>query len=142
MKVAAVTLFEGHYHLGAAALINSLHAHGFSGTVICGHRGPRPAWAASAPVIADRIDLQWIEINAKVHLTYYKPVFMRECWQGLCASANQLYYFDPDIVLKAPWSIVERWATDGIAVVEDVNATFPARHPYRLGWLDFFSRHS
>lgn len=142
MKSAIVTLFEGHYHLGAAALINSLHTHGFSGVVICGHRGPRPPWEKNAAAIADRIQLQWVEVDAAVHLTYHKPAFMRECWQNRCAGADLLFYFDPDIVLKAPWPTIERWAADGIALVEDVNANFPARHPYRLAWADFFARHA
>jgi hypothetical protein len=141
MKSAIITLFEGHYHLGAAALINSLHAAGFSGTFICGHRGPRPAWAANTDAIRDRIEVRWVEVAATVHLTYHKPAFLRECWQQQCADAEQLYYFDPDIVLKAPWPVIERWAQDGIALVEDVNANFPARHPYQLAWRDFFARH-
>ena len=43
-----VTLFEGDYHLGAAALINPLCAAGFDETVVCGHRGPVPPWALAA----------------------------------------------------------------------------------------------
>lgn len=141
MKSAVITLFEGHYHLGAAALINSLHASGFSGVVICGHRGPKPAWAANAGAIRDRIELKWVEVEANLHLTYYKPTFMRDCWRTHCSDADQLYYLDPDIVVKAPWSVIERWAQDGIALVEDVNANFPSRHPYQLAWKDFFARH-
>lgn len=142
MKAGVITLFEGHYHLGAAALINSLYAAGFDGVVICGHRGPRPPWAESAAAIADRIELRWVPVDAAVHLTYHKPAFMRECWEKHCTDAELLYYFDPDIVLKAPWSVIERWAADGVALVEDINVNFPAGHPYRLGWLDFFSRYN
>lgn len=141
MKPLVVTLFEGHYHCGAAALINSLYAHGVSGTVVCGHRGARPPWEKDAATLADRLRVVWIQVEAEVHLTYHKPAFMRSCWNSLGGDCDELFYFDPDIVLKAPWSVVERWASDGIALVEDINANFPARHPYRLGWADFFSRH-
>jgi hypothetical protein len=141
MRSAAVTLFEGHYHLGAAALINSLHAAGFSGVFICGHRGPLPPWADAARALAPQIEVRWVALETKMHLTNHKPAFLRECWSGAVADADQLYYFDPDIVVKAPWSVLERWAQDGIALCEDLNANFPSRHPYRLAWLDFFQRH-
>lgn len=137
MSHAVCTLFEGHYHLGVGALINSLHASGFSGRVICGHRGAEPAWAAAARELRGGIEVHFVPIASGVHLTNYKPEFLRECWATHAAEATQLYYFDPDIVVKAPWSVMARWAADGVALCEDVNANFPARHPYRLAWLDF-----
>jgi hypothetical protein len=140
MKFAAVTLFEGDYHFGAAALINSLHAAGFSGTFVCGHRGPPPPWAGAARALAPQIDVRWVPLETPIHLTNYKPTFLCECWRRHSADADQLYYFDPDIVVKAPWPVLARWAQDGLALCEDVNANFPSGHPFRLAWLDFFQR--
>ena len=137
MSHAVCTLFEGHYHLGVGALINSLHASGFSGRVICGYRGAEPAWAAAARGMKGEIDVRFVQVSTDVHFTHYKPKFMRECWTEQCPDAQQLYYFDPDIVVKAPWSVLARWAADGVALCEDVNPYLPSRHPYRLAWADF-----
>jgi hypothetical protein len=141
MTHAVCTLFEGHYHLGVGALINSLHASGFSGVVICGHRGPEPVWANAARGFTNGIEVRFVPITTDVHFTNYKPGFLRDCWITHCPDATQLYYFDPDIVVKAPWTVIARWAADGVALCEDVNANFPARHPYRLAWIDFLQAH-
>lgn len=140
MSEAICTLFEGHYHLGVGALINSLHAAGFSGRIVCGHRGDEPSWAAAARGL-EGIDVRFVPVEARVHFTHYKPDFMGECWTEHCPEATQLYYFDPDIVLKAPWTVLKRWAADGVALCEDVNGYLPARHPYRLAWGDFLRSH-
>ena len=134
---AVCTLFEGHYQIGAGALINSLHAAGFSGKIICGHRGAPPFWADRSRGIKGDFEVCFVPVEIPGHLTYHKAEFMLKCWSDLCPEAEQLYYLDPDIVVKAPWEIVERWARDGIALCEDVNSPLPARHPYRLQWLDF-----
>lgn len=141
MTSAICTLFEGQYHLGVGALINSLHAADFTGRVICGYRGEEPAWAETARGLDDGIEVRFVRVSASVHFTHHKPAFLRDCWQAHCRDADQLYYFDPDIVVKAPWTVIGRWAGDGIAICEDVNFYLPARHPYRLAWGDFLQAH-
>ena len=141
MSVTLCTLFEGDYHFGAAALLNSLHRSGFTGTFICGYRGARPAWAAQTARLAP-LKVRWIEITSPIHLTYYKPVFMRSCLHVHTPEAKAVGYLDPDIVVKASWPVMERWIeSDGIALCEDINASFPSGHPYRFVWNDFFARH-
>lgn len=140
MKSAVVTLFEGHYHLGAAALINSLYAAGFDGTVICGYRGPPPPWAELTANV-NPIAVRFVPIASAVHFTNYKPAFMQACWSEHAREAEVLYYFDPDIVVKAPWPILARWAKDGLALCEDLNYNLPAGHPYRSRWRELLATH-
>lgn len=142
MSSAICTLFEGHYHLGVGALINSLHTSGYAGPVICGYRGDEPEWADAARRLKRGIEVQFVCVAPDVHFTHYKPAFMRECWTRHCPGVDQLYYFDPDIVVKAPWHVLARWAADGVALCEDVNGYLPARHPYRLAWGDFLDKHA
>jgi len=132
LKSVVVTLFEGDYHLGVAALINSLVAAGFAGTVVCGHRGPVPAWAPAAR--AAPVTVEFVALDTTAHLTNYKPEFLLHVWTHLHPDARRLYYFDPDIVLKARWSFFEEWADYGVALVEDVNSPMPESHPRRAAW--------
>ena len=140
MSHTVCTLFEGNYHFGVGALINSLHASGFSGRIICGHRGPEPTWANAARNISNGIEVIFLPVAAEIHFTHFKPFFMRDCLRVHAPDTSQLYYFDPDIVVKAPWHVFARWAADGVAVCEDVNNYMPARHPYRLAWSDFMAQ--
>ncbi|HEX2100860.1 MAG TPA: hypothetical protein VHF69_09360, partial [Candidatus Synoicihabitans sp.] len=68
MAATITTLFEGHYHLGAAGLINSLHKGGFTGSVVCGLRGPLPPWSQHLEKVAP-IQVQFVPLKAAVHLT-------------------------------------------------------------------------
>lgn len=140
MSVTLCSLFEGDYHLGAAALLNSLHRSGFAGTFVCGYRGARPSWASQTASLAP-LRVRWIEISVPIHLTNYKPAFMRSCLHVYTPEATAVGYLDPDIVVKAPWPMLERWIqSDGVALCEDINASFPSGHPYKFVWNDFFAR--
>jgi hypothetical protein len=143
MSSAVCTLFEGHYHLGAAALVNSLWASGFRGRVICGLRGALPPWAEPSRseangirvrTFTDGFEVWFVPVETKIHFTNYKPRFMLEMWEGPAAGADAFFYFDPDIVVKCPWELIERWRDGGIALCEDVNFYLPPRHPLRIGW--------
>ncbi len=143
MTSAVCTLFEGHYHLGAAALANSLWASGFRGRFICGLRGPLPPWAEPSRDggngyrvrdLGEGFEIWFVPVDTEIHFTNYKPTFLNEMWDGPAAEAERFYYLDPDIVLKCPWSLIYRWAENGIACSEDVNFYLPPRHPLRLEW--------
>lgn len=143
MTSAVCTLFEGHYHLGAGALANSLWASGFRGKLICGLRGPLPPWAEPSRDGGDGrrvrdfgegFEIWFVPLETKIHFTNYKPRFMLDMWSGPAAGADRLYYFDPDIVIKCPWPLLHRWSDAGIACSEDVNFYLPPRHPLRLEW--------
>jgi hypothetical protein len=72
------------------------------------------------------------------HLTNYKPIFMQQIIAQRTAHPGVLFYFDPDITVRAPWSFFVEWAQNGIAVCEDVNSPMPASHPRRLKWRKLF----
>ncbi|MGC4072106.1 MAG: hypothetical protein QM760_06235 [Nibricoccus sp.] len=145
MTTAICTLFEGNYHIGAAALINSLHASGFRGRFLCGLRGPFPPWAEPSREGPDGIRIcdfdgveTWlIPLATRIHFTNYKSTFLLETWATHAGDPDQFYYLDPDIVVKCPWEPMERWARGGLALCEDVNAYLPPRHPLRLGWMEW-----
>ena len=44
MKTAIISSYEGHYHYGVAALINSAVAVGFDGLFIIAYRDSLPPW--------------------------------------------------------------------------------------------------
>ena len=139
MSTVVTTLFEGDYHLGAAALINSLSASGYRGQVICGHRGPSPFWAATAKDLGP-IQVQFIELSTETHLTNFKPEFLLRVWSERPAGVNKIFYFDPDITVRAPWSFFEEWSGYGVALVEDVNSPLPESHPRRAAWRSCLRR--
>lgn len=132
------TLFEGHYHLGAAALINSLQAAGFTGTVVAGYRGAPPAWAGGKNTLEPGAGLvvQLVPLDTQYHLTNYKPDFML---RQSALPGDDLWYLDPDIVVTARWSVFRDWCAAGIALCEDVNSPLSFHHPRREGWRRHFA---
>jgi hypothetical protein len=148
MGSAVCTLFEGDYHYGVAALINSLYDKGFRGTMYVGYRGELPGWASLGE---KRANVYWAEYTTleldknfsihffpvydECHFTNYKPTFMLELIEGPASNAENIFYFDPDIVNKCSWSFYERWVGFGVALVhETVWNDMPANHPKRMQW--------
>ncbi|GAT63250.1 hypothetical protein [Paludibacter jiangxiensis] len=155
MKTAICTLYEGHYHYGVAALSNSLYKNGFRGSVYVGYRGELPFWAANAKEdsglswngartleIGEGLKLHFLPLITDYHFTNYKPDFMLELWDGPAKDAQSMFYFDPDIVVCAPWKVFESWAGSGIALCEDVNSPLHKNHPKRIAWRNYFSQYS
>ena len=135
------TLFEGDYHLGLAAFLNSLLRAGFAGTVWAGYRGALPPWLgqlkrANADAdeywIVDQIRIVFMKLNTGIHLTNYKPEFMLNLLANEARDCKYLWYFDPDIFVKASWSFFADWQSYGIALCQEVvDNIFPADAPLR-----------
>jgi hypothetical protein len=145
---AVCTLFEGHYHYGVAALINSLCKNGFTGDIYAGYRGDLPVWATDAnenPAlnwkgaktlkIIDGLRVHFLPLFTNWHLTNYKPDFMLVLKEKFIAHEYGIFYFDPDIVIKCPWQFFEKWVLNGVALVHEiVSVEMPPTHPVRKEW--------
>ena len=149
MSSAICTLFEGHFHFGLGAFVNSLYAKNYRGKIYVGYRGELPPWVVNAKTIdgfteyspADGLTLRFIPLATKIHLTNYKPDFMLSLWEKHCPEVKSLFYFDPDITLIGDWSFFEDWTEGGVALCADVNASMPPSHPLRHAWKRYYQNH-
>lgn len=150
MKTAVCTLFEGHYHFGVGALANSLFASGYRGVLWAGYRGALPPWAAAARKteagfhrleVGDGFAIVFVPVETSLHFAYYKPDFLDRMLNEFEPDSDAAIYIDPDIIVKGPWHLLNRWPLDGVALVHDVHSLMPPRHPMRLAWREVLSRH-
>ena len=140
MRTDICTLFEGDYHHGLAALINSLVTSGYQGRIWCGYRGPLPDWSAKFFNVGTNIQLHFIEILPGWHLTHCKPKFMLDLLESE-PNISTLFYFDPDIFVHCKWGFFEQWASEGIALCGDINYIMPTTHPVRMIWKRWLHAH-
>jgi hypothetical protein len=149
LNAAVCTLFEGDFHLGLAAFLNSLVHAGYSGRVWAGYRGPLPPWidqlrkvsgAQSEYAVANGVNLVLLPLTTEIHLTNYKPEYMLGLLSGPVRDCDYLWYFDPDIFLRAKWSFFSNWQRHGIALCQDsVDNNLPANAPLRYEWAEIAS---
>jgi hypothetical protein len=141
-------LFEGHYHYGVAALINSLFKHGFKGDFYAGYRGALPPWAkgkksdifdwkdCTTVHISNEVRVHFLPLNSDYHFANYKPDFVIQLRTHLDKNVSGVFYFDPDIVIKCRWSFYEEWLKIGVPLVHEItNNDMPATHPVRRIWM-------
>lgn len=147
MKASVCTLFEGSYHHGVAALINSLWKQGFSGVIYIGHREKTiPEWLRNFQEYLNcdsedcGIEVELIFLDTNMHLANYKPTFMRLIFQSHM-EIDALFYFDPDICVVKQWSQFLEWVGCGLCLCEDVNSPMSENHPKRMGWRLYYSRY-
>ena len=148
MRCVICTLFERHYHFGVAALVNSLCASGFKGTIYAGFRGPMPPWAEggikpqsnghSLLEVTPDVRIIFIPVETPAHLTNYKPDFMLQVEALAAAETDAMIYCDPDLLINIEWEYITDWISCGVAVCEDINSPMPENHPTRVGWRRFF----
>jgi hypothetical protein len=146
---AVFALFDGDYHYGLGALANSLYRSGFRGIIYAAYRDKLPPWVKVTTAadggeqaeIAEGCAIRFIKVDYRDHLTFYKPEFMLSCIARYCADAKRLYYFDVDLVLRAPWAFLQDWAECGIALCQDMcEPGMAANHPLRRSWQDIAAR--
>jgi hypothetical protein len=134
------TLYEGHYEKGVGALVNSLVQADFNGKICIGYRGTLPLWLGQLEKtdkgykVSEDIHLVFIFLDVDMHFGYYKPSFMKKMVEEHPDVTN-IYYFDPDIVVLAPWSFFKSWVKAGTALCLDNCYPFLHRnHPWRTEW--------
>lgn len=145
---AICTLFEGNYHYGVAALVNSLYSNGYRGDVFAGYKGYLPFWlknpdnslqeywpGAKTMQAATDLRIHFLPVDTIWHLNNYKPDFMLDLKAKFPELVNGLFYFDPDIVIKYEWQFFENWINHGVALVHEiVSVSMPPTHPIRKEW--------
>ena len=106
-----------------------------------GYRGALPPWAGVRTAglwqefsATSDVALRFVPLTTTAHFTNFKPDFLLRVWAEFDPTADALFYFDPDIVVKVRWSFFEEWAGYGVALVEDVNSPLPESHPRRGAW--------
>jgi hypothetical protein len=143
-RLAFTTLFQsGRYEQGAAALINSLSAHSYTGDVWCGVGGKPPAWYrpdGDRMVLKSGLTIRVVHLEEDTDLATRKPHFLQQVL-SLAPEADIVIYCDPDIVLKAEWRIIETWCSFGVAAVADMDWNLPASSPKRRQWLELADQH-
>jgi len=137
----ACTLISGTYHIGAAALANSLHRLGYHGVFTVFHRGPRPDWPADGRWTApDRLELgamsvRFVPDDDDQFIALRKPACLKALFalDPDCAAAA---FIDADIVMRARWERIAFWISCGIAVCGDgwMQQTPSDEHPLRVQW--------
>ena len=152
MTSAICTLFEGSYHFGVGALVNSLCKAGFSGTVFVGYRGALPEWTAqlgsvcneaghTLARVTEKVSMLFVPLAGGRHLANLKADFMLQVMDELSPGVDEVFYFDPDVVCIGPWSFFEQWVQEGVALVIDGNFPMPQKHPVRRAWHRYFEAH-
>lgn len=141
IKSEVCTLFEGSYHVGVAALINSLCAFNYKGNIWIGYRGKLPPWIEQfnskelidylVVDIYPEVKANFVYLETDIHFTNYKPQFI-EIVKKLCSNQiKYIFYFDPDIIINQNWAFFENWASYGLAICQDPNLSFSENHPIR-----------
>ncbi|MDN3688873.1 hypothetical protein [Cyclobacterium jeungdonense] len=141
-KEVVFTLFEKHYHYGVAALINSLCVSKFDGLVVVGYKGNLPTWITQFQTnnknyySIKNLYVEFLEIDTILHFGYYKPTAILNIFQNY-PSVEKVFYFDPDIIVKASWDFYSKWINLGVCLCLDNNFPFVHHnHPWRQDWIN------
>ena len=142
------TVFEGHYHKGAAVLINSLYANGFEGTLWAGIKGDLPPWAVISAKdgdieimnVTENLSINFIRFPKNVYLPWIKPDLMLDMFDKYEPESERVFYLDCDIIVKCHFSYFEKWSQFGVMMCEDVNSPVSLTNPLRYEWVEYFKK--
>lgn len=140
-KEIVLSLFDRGYHYGCAALANSLVEAKFEGLLFIGYRGKLPPWTDQLEAIDEdhfyltkKIVIRFREVLSIMNMGYYKPYILKEAID-IYPNTQKFYFFDADIMVKAPWSLYSSWLEKGVCLCLDNAFHFlPFSHPWRKAW--------
>ncbi len=143
------TLYDGDFHFGLAAFLNSLVRAGYKGTVWVGYRGALPPWVNQLQrlegvgdefLLTEQFRVVFLLLKTEVHLANYKPRFMLDLLANQARGCRYIWFFDADIFFRGTWSYFAEWQHRGIALCQDaLYQTLPATDPLRHQWMDVAS---
>jgi hypothetical protein len=143
------TLYDGDFHFGLAAFLNSLVRAGYKGTVWVGYRGTLPPWvgqlkrleaAGDEFLVTEQVRVVFLLLKTEIHLANYKPRFMLDLLANQARGCKYIWIFDPDIFVRCAWSFFAEWQRRGIALCQDaLYETLPEKDPLRHQWMDIAS---
>ncbi|MEO6549466.1 MAG: hypothetical protein ABIN94_15795 [Ferruginibacter sp.] len=141
LNEAIVCLFDGHYHLGLAALVNSLVKSNFKGFINTAYRGELPPWlnqlqstGNNSYRVTKDVTIHFDLVDTVMNLAFYKPYFIAKTFQDY-PLANRLFYFDVDIVVNAPWAFFSNWLDGHVCLCLDSSYEYVhSNHPWRRDW--------
>ncbi|MEO6734253.1 MAG: hypothetical protein ABIN01_23735 [Ferruginibacter sp.] len=136
-----VCLYDGKYHFGLAALINSLVKSDFKGIINAACRDVLPPWVNQLKLIdnnsyrvANDVIIHFEMIETEMNLAFYKPYFILKTFQDY-PLANKIFYFDVDIVVNAPWNFFTNWLDNQVCLCLDSSFEYVhSNHPWRKDW--------
>lgn len=142
-QTSIMTLFQGDYYLGAGALINSLVQSNFSGNFIAYVNNISDLELQVQDQInsTKNISLSFVKVEGERHFAFAKPNSALEVLHQ--TNAENLLYFDPDIIVTAPFQFFQSWSRFGIGLVEEIQFfRMSEDHPIRKQWGDWAASHS
>ncbi|CAA6678615.1 MULTISPECIES: hypothetical protein [unclassified Lentimonas] len=146
MMQAILTLYEGNYHLGVGALINSAIGSGFKGKFFVGYRDSLPPWVAGLECSGEEnytvhgCELIFFRCDPARHLTYHKPFAALNILE-VYPDVDAIFYADPDVLFLEQWTYFEKWIRCGVALCLDANFPFVGTsHPWRSEWCEMIDQ--
>lgn len=136
-----VCLYDGKYHFGLAALVNSLVRSNFKGLINTAYRDGLPPWVTqlklidnNAYYVTNDIIIHFELVTTDIHFAFYKPYFIKQTAVNFPLT-NKIFYFDVDIVIDAPWSFFSNWLEDKVCLcLDDSYEYVHNNHPWRKDW--------